>query len=903
MKKLNLIRSIIFVSSLLLQLITMPFHSRGAVGGVDLSFDPGSGVNGRVTLLAPQQDGKMIIGGFFTTVQGLARPGLARLHADGSGDGSFAPGALPGGVASLKLQADGKLLVGNAAGLYRLNSDGSPDGTFSANLVMTDESDGVYSIAVQADGKVIIGGFFRVDGLFRTLARFHANGTRDTSFNAAADGVYALAVQPNGRVLLAGAFESVNGTTRHYIARLLANGSLDTSFNPGIGQYGYVRSMALQADGKVVIGGSFTAANGASRNGLARLNANGSADTSYDPGAALKLSPFSDFFGVLSLAVQGDGRLLVSGTFGVAGTNTTNIARFNTDGSLDGGFNAGAGTNSDVMAVAVRGDGRVWLGGEFSRVQGAIRNRVARLEATGSIDTSFDSGGGAISGQVSSIVTQPDGRVLISGPFSSVRGTRRIGIARLEANGNLDPTFDPYEGLSQYVNAVVLQADGKVLVGGEFSAFAGTLPRSVVRLNPNGSHDAGFNPNLAALDQINDCPPGYPSYEYIETSAILVRPNGKIILGGQFWTIVYPVFEGEDTLFLSRSFVAQFNADGTLDAAAAPMIGGSASTRVRALTLQTDGKLLVGGSLSVSGATYILARLNADLSLDASYHPLPGFGWVASIAVQPDGKAVIGGGFFSVHGTSRNHAARLQTNGDLDVSFHAGLGLDGGVLAVAVQPDGKVLIGSDTAFDGTDYHSISRRNPDGTVDASFHPGTGADGTVRAIALQPDGAVLIGGSFNTVNGVLRPRVARLIGDPQPPSFATWAAGFGLSGVDALADADPDDDGPANAAEYVLGGNPSQPSTAVRPTVSRAGGNMVFTFPRVDLSETPDAVVTVEASTDLLTWPTVFTIGATTATSSPGVTILENDTAADTITVALPLGTHSRLFARMRVTILL
>src|SRR6188508_698722 len=103
MKKLNLVRALTLAGSLLLQLSTLCIHSRGAAGDVDLSFDPGSGVNGTVSAVVVQPDGKVIIGGTFTTVKGLARPGLARLNADGSGDSSFNPGAMPGGFISIGL--------------------------------------------------------------------------------------------------------------------------------------------------------------------------------------------------------------------------------------------------------------------------------------------------------------------------------------------------------------------------------------------------------------------------------------------------------------------------------------------------------------------------------------------------------------------------------------------------------------------------------------------------------------------------------------------------------------------------------------------------------------------------------------------------------------------------------
>src|SRR5580765_1196818 len=110
MKKTNLIRAIVLTGSLLLQLGALCFHSRGAAGDVDLTFDAGSGVNGPVNAVVVQPDGKVIIGGEFTTVKGLVRPGLARLNVDGSGDSSFNPAISVGGVSSIALQSDGKVI-------------------------------------------------------------------------------------------------------------------------------------------------------------------------------------------------------------------------------------------------------------------------------------------------------------------------------------------------------------------------------------------------------------------------------------------------------------------------------------------------------------------------------------------------------------------------------------------------------------------------------------------------------------------------------------------------------------------------------------------------------------------------------------------------------------------------
>src|ERR1051326_1412345 len=217
--------------------------STAAPGDLDLSFDPGSGVNGPVNAIVAQPDGKVIIGGSFTTVKGLARRGIARLNADGSGDPSFNPGApftSPITIYALALQSDGKVLVGHEGsnyGLTRLNSDGSYDTNFNDQAGAAIASTGpqypvrVTALLVQPDGKVLYAG--------ENLLRLNSNGTLDTNFNSAAIGyVYSMARQPDGKLILGGYFyvDYVGGSAIGYrLFRLNTNGSLDNTFDTAAG--------------------------------------------------------------------------------------------------------------------------------------------------------------------------------------------------------------------------------------------------------------------------------------------------------------------------------------------------------------------------------------------------------------------------------------------------------------------------------------------------------------------------------------------------------------------------------------------------------------------------------------------------------------------------------------------
>jgi len=227
-------------------------------------------------------------------------------------------------------------------------------------------------------------------------------------------------------VLIGGTFTTVGGVTRNYLARLNADGSLDTGFNSDVGSNADVNktpiSLAVQADGKVLIGGTFSGVGGAVRYRIARLNADGSLDHGFNPNSNKVVVGI-----VTCLAVQADGKVLIGGAFTTMGGAVRNrIARLNADGSLDTGFNPN--TNYDVFSLAVQADGKVLIGGYFTTVGGVARNHIARLNADGSLDTVFNPNANE---WVTSIAVQADGKVLIGGAFTTMGGVERNNVARL----------------------------------------------------------------------------------------------------------------------------------------------------------------------------------------------------------------------------------------------------------------------------------------------------------------------------------------------------------------------------------------------------------------------------------------------------------------------------------------
>ena len=331
----------------------------------------------------------------------------------------------------------------------------------------------------------------------------------------------------------------------------------------------------------------------------------------------------------------------------------------------------------------------------------------------------------AANNTVSALVVQADGKIVVGGAFTTLGGQPRDRIARLNPDGTLDTAFDP--GANGGVSVLALQEDGKIVVGGSFSELGGQPRGKIGRLNPDGTLDAAFDPG--ADDSV---------------SSLGLQADGKIVVGGSFTEL------GGGT----RDYIGRLNPDGTLDAAFNP----GADDRVRALAVQADGKILVGGEFSELGGQprdYI-ARLNTDGTLDAAFNPGEGHGWVSALAVQADGKIVVGGGFWNLGG-QMDYIGRLNPEGTLDAAFNPGV--NGEVHALAVQADGKILVGgSFWELGGQPRNEIGRLNPDGTLDTAFDPGASND--VFELAVQADGKILVGGSFTRLAGQQRSYIGRL-----------------------------------------------------------------------------------------------------------------------------------------------
>lgn len=417
-----------------------------------------------------------------------------------------------------------------------------------------------------------------------------------------ADGIVEQVLQqPDGKILICGNFTTFNGQPKAYVARLNNNGSVDTSFtaNPGY----WTRHMALQADGKIVIGGFFTTVEGQKRNRIARLNPNGSLDTSFNVGAGCE--------GVLGVAVDGN-------------------------------------PDPFVMWCEVLPTGRILAVGNFTNYNTTQAWGIIAIKPDGSRDTAFDIGGNGLDSWGRVIKPLANGQIMVGGWFQNYRGKTSNRIVRINSDGSPDNSFNAFYGDRTAIYTIVEQPNGQLITAGHSLNFEGLFTREVVRLNIDGSVDQSW-----------------PGSTDEKTESLLLLPNGKVVVGGNFTKV-----NGQP-----RKGLARFNEDGTLDTT----FSADTDNYVWTVAAGDPGKILVsGGFTTVAG---VPMRGVARLRLPEGTTTLPPAPTISS--------ARLNGKFQCVVGTLRGYSYTLQYKNSLQQTTWTSLPAVAGV-------GGAVTLSDDT---------------------------------------------------------------------------------------------------------------------------------------------------------------------------------------------------------------
>ncbi len=657
---------------------------------LDLGFD--ANIDGLVYSLAQQSDGKILVGVAFSAVGGAGVNQITRLNSDGSVDETFASGEVVNGIVSdIVVQSDGKILIGgNFTGINsvfrnciaRLNADGSIDTSFTSPFPPVPPPgptsqfsvpSNIYSFAIQPDGNILVGGFLVINydaQIIYSIARLSPNGSYETTFNPPQmnSEVTKLALQPDGNVLISGFFTNINGVERRYLARLNSSGSLDASFDATGQAVAPVYSLYLRNDGKVLFGSIITPTGAV----MKQLNANGSLDVAFTtndliPGVTYAITPLTS------------GKILAAGSISaVSGGVPNTVLIFNADGTQDESFEANFRSKGRVRAIAVQKDGKILIGGLFNRVNGFTSRPLRRLNTNGTIDDDF-SADFLFATRISVIAIQPDGKILVGGSSLSTGSGPGKTMLRLNSDGTLDSTFTPVESGS--AKTITVQSDGKILMSYQTGTQNGQETGGLRRYNADGALDPTFQ---AALNRPYD--------------TIVVLGNGQIIAGGEFsFGYVSPPAPTE-----FHRGVVRLNADGSHDrtflSGLVAEIGRFSS--VKKILIQDDGKLLVGGSLYTGALTTPVAvvRLNSNGTVDGAYQQNAiNSGYqtprVEDMSLLENGNLIVGGLFNSFGGVAHGNIALLSPDGAVDSAFN--VDSDSTVFETEIQNDGGILLGGD----------------------------------------------------------------------------------------------------------------------------------------------------------------------------------------------------------------
>lgn len=686
-----------------------------------------------------------------------------------------------------------------ASGLARYSAAGVLDAAFTGAVAGLRWSP--VAVAEDAAGRILVANQGEAQlgtQRFGCVLRLLPSGAVDASFAAqpvVTGTISGLLVQADGKIVLTGTFRQFGAQATAGLARLNTDGSLDqgfmTALNGGLGAQTFTPRIALQPDGKLLVGGSFSTVAGQPRRALARLNTDGSLDASFAP-------PVTSNALVGTLAVQPDGKILV-GTFNGTRlfTGSPLLVRLTSAGALDASFTAPTSSVSMLRtpgrSLAVLPDGSMLL-----IVYSSLQGRVVHLSASGGLVPGWNVPSSPNQPLLNSLAPLPNGQVLIAGPaqYTAATGPAR-GVSLLNADGSYNASFTPSVQMAGVVHDVAVQADGKLVIIGDFDELNGAAVRNLARLQPDGTLDAAFS---AQSQLLGGMPNPY------ELSQVLIQPDGKIVVGGEFSSVGT----------VARPLVARLLPSGQVDLSfVAPFRANTATSSysvVTSLTLQPDGKLIVTGAFaSTSGAMQTMVRLDgATGQVDATFQP-PVIDSPIGVVVQPDGKLVVAslygpplvqrlqpngapdasftsptssdptafvygleryangqlmlyGDFPDLNGLMTPGVARLQANGTPDPAFLSGIpGVRSIVSAATIQPNQRILTGYyDWGGGVANPVKLARVQPGGGMDVAFTPlATNSFQFINRVLVQPDGGIIVAGGFEQLGNSPRMGIARVL----------------------------------------------------------------------------------------------------------------------------------------------
>ncbi|MEQ8243076.1 T9SS type A sorting domain-containing protein [Fulvivirga sp.] len=534
-----------------------------------------------------------------------------------------------------------------------------------------------------------------------------------------------MKVLPDDKVIISGDLSSVDDIAVNRIVRLEADGSLDQEFTHNVSKISKGFSQVFEAVYDQESHKIYVAGYFEEYNDLLRLNYDGTIDETFNPSLDLE--------NVYGMGVQSNGKIIA-----LSSTFNNQITRLNQDGTTDNEFNTLNGPDSYGVyesELKILSNDEIIISGLFTEFNGSPINNMVKLDANGNIDESFDFSNafGDNYAYVNNIQEVSNGDLIISGSFEFIYGQTAKSIARINSDGSRDIDFVlPGPGANIFANEVTatLDSDENILVAG---IEIGYQEYSIIKLDNNGALNNSYSQKKANF---------HPSKGTIYAPVISINSSGDILFSSLHTHFDNHYSQGLSKLNASGEVYIDFNAD---------ISGGITIYSSKVLT---DGSIVISGQFTAIEDTPadFLLKLNSDGSPDYTFINNIEFSsldsWVETIEEDNSGNVLLGGGFSSFNNVNSGSLVRMSASGVLDNTYNAQIlsnNLGQGVNDIIVLSNDKILIaGGIDNPNLPDKSSIIRLNGDGTIDNSFEFSLSENHYLNDIDLLPDGKIIYSG---------------------------------------------------------------------------------------------------------------------------------------------------------------
>lgn len=723
--------------------IILSFKVHSQVFTSDTTFAPtiygnynGDGISNGIRVSTYQTDGKLIIGGVFTEIDGVPINCIARLLPNGNLDPTFTSSLENySDISRVIVQPDGKILIAGAiyengtpnlplqsTPIVRLNSNGTIDNSFNTNMI----SD-IHCMALLPSGKIMVGGSFSISTTqYNGVARLNTDGIIDYSFG---NGVGTLGfvreikIDASGKILVAGSFNDFNNQLHSGFVRILADGAIDPSFHvPPTNLFNEVvfTSIGIQSNGKYILAGRVVDLNSTFQL-VYRFNTNGTIDSSF-------ISDGMYYDMVETCAILSNDKILIGGDInGYNGQQVKYLCRLNVDGILDQSYSSINQLNNVVKDIDITNSDSVVLSGFFTKFDYRDRKYLLKLNPNGTINDDYRNNEG-FNNDVNQLKISSLNTVYAVGKFTYFENTPANRIISLNLDGSINTAFNSGEGFDNDVKAIFIESSGKIILGGDFTKYNGTSISYLCRLNIDGTLDNSFN--VVVNGPIN---------------SIERLPNGNYYLAGNFTTV-----NG-----VTRNRIAHISASNILES---NFNGSGFNGEVKGVKINSQGKLLIHGNfttynsysanrivvLNPSGFIYNdLMNINA---IDATYANF------VNDTLFILSQSVVGesSNFYSINNQYYPYTYNLSVQA-INKYY---------VSNSQILPDGQLLLHGE--FDYYDANNIHRHVSTIRTNYLSEPEYGFESEFGGLILSseklPNGKQLVAGKFGAISSIEKNRIA-------------------------------------------------------------------------------------------------------------------------------------------------